>query len=65
MKWAAVVGLYLGWLGWSPVVPATLIAFLAAAVVVLSARIVGRRQSSLPMAPFMTFGAVVAVLGTR
>jgi len=65
VKWAGLIGAYLGWLGWSPVVSGTLIAFLAAAVVVLSARIVGRRQSSLPMAPFMTLGAIGAVLATR
>ena len=65
VKWAGVLGAYLGYLGWSPVVSGTLIAFLVAAVVVLSGRIVGRCQSSLPMAPFMTLGAIVAVLGTR
>jgi leader peptidase (prepilin peptidase)/N-methyltransferase len=65
VKWAGVIGAYLGWLGWSPVVSGTLIAFLAAAVVLLSARIVGRRQSSLPMAPFMTLSAIGAVLATR
>jgi leader peptidase (prepilin peptidase)/N-methyltransferase len=65
VKWAGVIGAYLGWLGWSPVVAGTLIAFLAAAVVVLSAGVVGRRQAGLPMAPFMTLGAIVAVLATR
>ena len=65
VKWAGVLGAYLGWLGWSPVVSGTLIAFLAAAVVVLSAGVVGRHQAALPMAPFMTLGAIVAVLGTR
>jgi leader peptidase (prepilin peptidase)/N-methyltransferase len=65
VKWAGVIGAYLGWLGWSPVITGTLLAFLTAAVVVLAARIVGRRLSSLAMAPFMTLGAVVAVLASR
>ena len=65
VKWAGVLGAYLGWLGWSPVVSGTLIAFLAAAVVVLAAGVVGRRQAGLPMAPFMTLGAIGAVLAAR
>jgi leader peptidase (prepilin peptidase) / N-methyltransferase len=65
VKWAGVLGVYLGWLGWSSVITGTLLAFFTAAVVVLLARIVGRRQSSLPMAPFMTLGAIVAVLASR
>jgi len=65
VKWAGIIGAYLGWLGWSPVVAGTLIAFLAAAVAVLAAGLAGRRRASFPMAPFMTLGAVVAVLATR
>jgi leader peptidase (prepilin peptidase)/N-methyltransferase len=65
VKWAGVIGANLGWLGWSPVITGTLIGFLAAAVLLLAAGIVGRRPSSLAMAPFMTLGAIVAVVGTR
>jgi leader peptidase (prepilin peptidase) / N-methyltransferase len=65
VKWAGILGAYLGWLGWSPVITGTLIAFLTASVVVLAVRTVGQRRSSLPMAPFMTLGAVAAVLATR
>jgi leader peptidase (prepilin peptidase) / N-methyltransferase len=65
VKWAGVLGAYLGWLGWSPVITGTVIGFLAAAAALLAARIVGRRRSSLPTAPFMTLGAIVAVVGTR
>lgn len=65
VKWAGVLGAYLGWLSWSPVITGTLIAFLAAAVAVLAAGLVGRRQASLPMAPFLTLGAIVVVLATR
>jgi len=39
VKWAAVVGLYLGWLGWSAVSTGTLLAFTAAAVVAAVRRV--------------------------
>jgi leader peptidase (prepilin peptidase) / N-methyltransferase len=65
VKWAVVLGAYLGWLTWSAVITGTLIAFFAATVVVVAMRAAGRRQSSLPMIPFMTLGAVAAVLATR
>jgi leader peptidase (prepilin peptidase)/N-methyltransferase len=65
VKWAVVLGAYLGWLSWSAIVTGTLIAFLAAAVVLVAARIVGQRQANMPMVPFMTLGAVAAVLATR
>jgi leader peptidase (prepilin peptidase)/N-methyltransferase len=65
VKWAGVLGAYLGWLGWSAMVDGTLIAFIAAAGALVAARAVGRRQASVPMAPFMTLGAVVAVLATK
>jgi len=69
VKWAGVVGLYLGWLGWSAVSTGTLLAFLAAVLVLL---VIGRRvaisqihEATLPMAPFMTGGALVAMLAMR
>jgi leader peptidase (prepilin peptidase) / N-methyltransferase len=65
VKWAVVLGAYLGWLSWSTIVTGTLIAFLAAAVLLVAERIAGRRQASMPMVPFMTLGAVAAVLATR
>jgi prepilin signal peptidase PulO-like enzyme (type II secretory pathway) len=65
VKWAGVLGPYLGRLDWSALVIGTLLAFLAAGVALLVARLVGRRRSSLPMAPFMTFGALAAILATR
>ena len=65
VKWAGVLGAYLGWLGWSAMVDGTLIAFVAAAGALVVARAFGRRQASVPMAPFMTLGAVVAVLATK
>ena len=65
VKWAGVLGAYFGWLGWSAMADGTLIAFVAAAGALVVARVAGRRRASLPMAPFMTLGAVVAVLATR
>jgi leader peptidase (prepilin peptidase)/N-methyltransferase len=66
VKWAGVIGLYVGYLGWTTLLTATLVAFGAAALFV----VIGRparwgRQLVLPMAPFMTAGALAAVLSTR
>lgn len=67
VKWAAVIGLFLGWLGWAAVVTGTLLAFVAAALAVMVLRIAGRaaRGLALPMAPFMTVGALVAIWALR
>ena len=66
VKWAGVIGLYLGYLGWTTLPAATLVAFGAAAVFVLVGRGPRRgRQFVLPMAPFMTAGTLVAVLTLR
>ncbi|MDA8282168.1 MAG: A24 family peptidase [Actinomycetota bacterium] len=65
VKWAGVLGAYLGWLGWSAIATGTLIAFLAAAVALAATRLARQRRATLPMAPFMTLGAVVAVLATK
>ncbi|MGH9295704.1 MAG: prepilin peptidase, partial [Acidimicrobiales bacterium] len=65
-KWACVVGLYCGWLGGPAVVDATLLAFAAAALVVVARSAVApSRRRVLPMAPFMAAGAVAAVLFFR
>jgi leader peptidase (prepilin peptidase) / N-methyltransferase len=65
VKWAGILGAYLGWLGWTTIITGTLIAFLGASIAVLAAGLAGRRQSSLPMAPFMTVGALAAILASR
>ena len=66
VKWAGLIGLYLGYLGWTNLPTATLVAFGAAAVFALAGRVAGRsRGLVLPMAPFMTAGALVAVLAVR
>jgi len=63
VKWAGVIGLFLGWFGWPAVVTGTLLAFVAAALAIMVLRIAGRapRGLSLPMAPFMTVGALVTI----
>ena len=66
VKWAGVIGLYLGWLAWTTVSTGTLIAFLAAAVFVTARHLLaGRGWRIVPMAPFMSAGALVGVLITR
>lgn len=67
VKWAGVVGLYLGWLGWSAVASGTLLAFLAAALLVIARRVAISEihEVTLPMAPFMTGGALVAMFAMR
>ena len=67
VKWAGVVGLYCGWLGWRAVFGATLLAFVAAALVVLICRLatVGARRRTVPMAPFMSVGALAVILVAR
>lgn len=65
VKWAGVVGLYLGYLAWTALPTATLAAFGAAAVVVLVRSARKSRCRVLPMAPFMAAGALLVVLSTR
>lgn len=65
VKWAGVVGLYLGYLGWTTLPAATLLTFGAAAIVVLVRSVRRGRRQALPMAPFMAAGALLVVLVTR
>ncbi len=67
VKWAAVVGLTLGWLGWPAVATGTLLAFCAASLDLLVLRLVtgGSGRLVVPMAPFMATGALTAVLVVR
>ena len=66
VKWAGVIGLFLGYLSWTALPQGTLVAFGTAAVFVLVSRVAGRRHRLvLPMAPFMTAGALVALLVAR
>lgn len=64
VKFAAVVGVFLGWFGWQHVAVGTLLAFVlnaAVAVLVLVSRR-GTRESQIPFGPAMVLGAVLAVV---
>jgi leader peptidase (prepilin peptidase)/N-methyltransferase len=64
VKLAGVLGLYLGWLGWSEVIAGGFLGFLLGGVVggALMAMHRAGRKSSLPFGPFMLLGAFVAIL---
>jgi leader peptidase (prepilin peptidase)/N-methyltransferase len=63
VKLAAVLGLFLGWLGWGPVVVGALAGFVVQAVValVLLALRRVRRDSDLPFGPAMLAGAALTM----
>lgn len=63
VKLAFVIGGHLAFLGWDSVYDGTLFAFGAMAVVGVGLIVFGRatRRTGLPFAPFMIFGAVVAI----
>jgi len=67
VKWAAVTGLFLGWISWPAVATATLVAFAGAALFVTVGHVTapGRRRAVVAMAPFMAAGALVAILVVR
>jgi leader peptidase (prepilin peptidase)/N-methyltransferase len=62
VKLGGVLGLVLGWSGWSVLIAATFLGWFAAAVW-LVARVARRRprNSPLPMGPFLLFGALLAI----
>lgn len=66
VKWGGLIGAYLGWLGWSAVLNGTVVAFVAAALFVSVRRVrLGRPQRlTVPLAPFMTGGAALALVLT-
>lgn len=59
------IGLYLGYLPWSTLFAGVLAAWLLAALVVLARRAATGASGTLPAAPFLVAGALVAVLATR
>jgi leader peptidase (prepilin peptidase) / N-methyltransferase len=64
VKLAGVLGLYLGWLGWGPLVVGAFLGFLLGALVgagLLLTRRAGRK-TRIPFGPFMLAGALLAVL---
>jgi leader peptidase (prepilin peptidase) / N-methyltransferase len=68
VKLAAVMGLYVGWLGTSYaaaiglVLWAMLIGFVAGSIVGMALLAIRRRSKQIPFGPFLALGAVVAVL---
>ena len=66
VKLAALIGLALGWLGWSPVLFGAALGFVLSAVVsllLLAARRISLR-SSICFGPFMLGGALLAILAS-
>ena len=63
VKLAGLLGLYLGWLGWSPVWVGTLTGFLlgAAVGVVLLLTRRGTRKTAIAFGPYMLAGAMLAL----
>jgi leader peptidase (prepilin peptidase)/N-methyltransferase len=66
VKFALVLGLGLGWLGWSAVAAGFLSAFLLGGVAALVAVLVLRlgRKAQLPFGPWLAAGALLAVLAS-
>lgn len=65
VKLAGVLGLYLGWLGWGPLVVGAFAAFLLGglfAIALLMTRRAGRKDG-IPFGPWMLAGAWVGILG--
>ncbi len=60
VKYAAVVGLYLGSLGWSYLYIGSLISFASAAIWVLPLMLSKRKTRNVPFGPFMALGVVVS-----
>jgi leader peptidase (prepilin peptidase) / N-methyltransferase len=64
VKLAGVLGLYLGWLGWGPVIVGAFLGFLLGALTGLALLVTRRigRKSRIPFGPFMLAGALLAIL---
>lgn len=64
VKLAGVIGLYLGWLGWGPLLVGAFLGFLLGALVGVALIVFGTagRKSAIPFGPFMLAGAVIAVI---
>jgi leader peptidase (prepilin peptidase) / N-methyltransferase len=64
VKLGGLLGLALGWLGWSTLVTATFLGWFAAALAWLILRVARRRPrgSLLPMGPFLVLGTLLAIV---
>jgi len=63
VKLAGVLGMYLGWLGWSQLLVGAFLGFLLGGVIGLGLMLAGRagRKTMIPFGPFMLAGAWLAV----
>ncbi|WP_143231442.1 prepilin peptidase [Actinosynnema sp. ALI-1.44] len=61
VKLGGLLGLALGWLSWSTLITATFLGWLTAALVWLLLKATRRRQDSVPMGPFLLFGALFTI----
>jgi leader peptidase (prepilin peptidase)/N-methyltransferase len=64
VKLAGVLGLYLGWIGWSTLAVGLLLGWFAGGLlgsVLLATRRAGRK-SAIPFGPFMVIGAFAAII---
>lgn len=63
VKLAGVLGLYLGWLGWGPLVVGAFGAFAVGAVVSVTIITVkeGGRKTRIPFGPFMLIGVLIGI----
>jgi leader peptidase (prepilin peptidase) / N-methyltransferase len=64
VKLGGLLGLALGWLGWSELVAGTVLGWLAASLAWLALRAIGRltHDSTLPLGPFLLSGALLVVI---
>ncbi len=68
VKLAGILGMYLGWLGWGPLIVGAFLGFLLGGLVGggLMAVRKATRSSKIPFGPFMILGAYIAILaGTQ
>lgn len=62
IKFGGLLGVAMGWQGWSTVVTGTAVAWTGAALVLLVARYAGRCPGEMPMGPFLLVGTLVALV---
>jgi leader peptidase (prepilin peptidase)/N-methyltransferase len=64
VKFAGVLGLYLGWVSWAAVIVGTFAAFVLGAVVGIAVLVLGRggRKTKVPFGPFMVIGAYLGLV---
>jgi leader peptidase (prepilin peptidase)/N-methyltransferase len=63
VKLAGVLGIFLGWVGWGPLVVGSFSAFVLGGIfgVILIASKRGNRKSGIPFGPWMLVGAWIGV----